>query len=411
MGGKTATFIVASLVGLICLMAQVGYAQGPSAVQSPNAPRNAAEEAAMAAAIAAYWTPERMAEAAPYPMPRKYVDPAQAAAAGASMPPGPPGARPGYNPRDPASSKTSIPVLFDRSVDTAGARSAAASAENGGVAPASAAYPSAHSTVQFQGRYRTWPRSPIGKVFFTQNGGNFVCSASLIGYRHVVTAGHCLVDGANHWSTNVQFCPSYDSSQGGVNPAVGCWTTNNVWSATRWSSYGEADADIGMAIYGDSGTVIADYPGDAVGYLGYSWNWGIGQVERMFGYPSADRAASAHNEYADFNGGKLFETAAEEAGYTVNWGTFDDSKFIGTTQTPGMSGGPWIFRMGMKYYNTWNSNWVNGVNSHLRCWDTGCTDLYAEVSSPQFLAYGNECSCSPCGVVDIMECVFNSYPR
>ncbi len=408
-GSITAVMIFLFVVAIVIPGVTFDQATAATAgtIVSPLAPRNASEAAAQAAAIANYWTPERMAAAQPYPMPKIYVRPGALKDAAAALPPGPPGAQPGYNPQDKNSSKVTYPQTFDRSADPVLSRSRAGS---GSVAPASAGYPSANSTFEYQGGYRVFPPSTIGKLFFTQNGGGYVCSASLIGYKHVVTAGHCISDGSGNWSSSVMFCPSYDSSQGGVNPVTGCWTTNAVATSSAWHYNAEADADIGMAIYGNSGTIINNYPGTALGWLGYAWNWGIGQAIMMFGYPQADRANTAHNVYTDFNGGKIYTTAAEEAGYTINWGgSYPPSKFIGTTQTPGMSGGPWVKQWGRKYISTWNGNYVNGVNSHLRCWDAGCTDLYLEVSSPQFTYTGGDCSGG--GVVDVIKCVINTlYP-
>ena len=57
------------------------------------------------------------------------------------------------------------------------------------------------------------PYRTIGKWFFTKPGaGNFVCSASVIGRRIVVTAGHCLHSGngsGTGWFSNFLFVPSY----------------------------------------------------------------------------------------------------------------------------------------------------------------------------------------------------------
>lgn len=369
----------------------------PHVVSQPQETSKAA-----AAAIDDYWTPERMAAA----IPRTISPPTSIAEAMEGIPLDfsalpPPGAMPGSGPQDPSAPSTYEPTADITDISPL-------------LSPASSYYPSAHTTYEFQGKYRVWPRSPVGKLFFSLNGGNWTCSASLIGYRHVVTAGHCVSDGDNHWATNVKFCPSYDIDQGGINPGVGCWTTNTVVTTGRWHSYGEPDADIGMAIFGSNGTVHNDYPGNVTGWLGYAWNWTIGQHEEMFGYPAADRPGNEHNEFADFNGGKIYVTSAEEAGYTANWGSYPDSKFIGTLQTPGCSGGPWIFRYGKKYVGQWNSNWVNGVNSHQRCWDANppCADRYMEISSPQFIAYTTDgyCTLPNCGVVDTIKWTFTNYP-
>jgi hypothetical protein len=62
-----------------------------------------------------------------------------------------------------------------------------------------------------QGNTLVYPVSVVGKLFFTQRGQNFVCSASVIHRDTLATAGHCVHDGSNSaagWSTNVLFCPS-----------------------------------------------------------------------------------------------------------------------------------------------------------------------------------------------------------
>jgi V8-like Glu-specific endopeptidase len=412
---KILVLLAVTTISPLSSIAQTAANEGTAAgIASPAANQDPAAAAAEDAAGAQYWTPERMRDAQPYPMPMMHVNPGVMAPAAGNTPSSPPGAQPGYNPNDPQSKAKMAPMIFDVAADPVAARLAAQSVSEGAI-PASASYPSAQSTWEYQGGYRVFPVAPIGKLFFTQNGANYACSGSLIGYKYVVTAGHCVHAGdgsVNSWSTNVMFCPSYDISQGGSNPKVGCWTTNSLTTSTRWYNTAEADADIGLAIYGSSGTLINNYPGSALGWLGYAWNWGIGQHEVMFGYPSRDRAASAHNEFYDFNGGKIYTTAAEEAGYTVNWGTYADSKFIGTAQTPGMSGGPWVMRWGKKYVNNWNNNWVNGVNSSIRCWDQACTDLYMEVSSPQFLrsGTGNGVCSGTCGVVDTIDYTLTNYP-
>ncbi len=411
--------VVTSALVLGLSWAAVAVAQEQSAhVMSQSGETGSGEiSKAEAAAIVEYWTPERMSSAVPRTLPAPGPAPAALENQAPVEPPTlPPGASPGYDPDSPFGPppEGAIDDLMNPSgVMLRGVGEPAVAADALPPAPASAGYPSAHTTYEFQGRYLTYPRSPVGKLFYTLNGGNYVCSASLIGYRHVVTAGHCVSDGAGHWATNMMFCPSYDIAQGGPNPAVGCWTTNDLFSSYRWHVYGEPDADIGMAVYSNNGTVYGgDYPGDVTGWFGYAWNFALGQHEEMFGYPAADRPGNAHNEYADFNGGKIYVTSAEEAGYTIDWGLYANSKFLGTTQTPGCSGGPWVFRYGRKYLNTWNSNWVNGVNSHLRCWDSACADLYMEISSPQFIAYteSGNCVLPNCGVVDTIKWVFGQRP-
>jgi hypothetical protein len=408
------------IFGIVAVMLIPGmtFAQSAGGGQdlSFSAPKDAAEEAAQAAATVAFWTPERMRSAQPYPMPRRYVDPNQTQPAAASLPPGPPGGMPGYNPKDPKSTPKNTPVTLDFSADTARSRSAEVAVN---FTPASAGYPSANTTMQWQPRYRAYPMSTVGKLLFQQGTGSWQCSASLIGYGHIVTAGHCVNGGtgSGSWSYNVMFCPSWDSSQGGANPAVGCWSVPDLQSNVNWIYHADADADIGFGRTVQAGTVINDYPGNAVGWLGYAWNWGIGQNDFMVGYPCQDRVSdSCGNWPLHFQCGKIIVTLAEEAGYTINWGLYPDSKFIGTTQTPGCSGGPWVLGWGYQDYSTWDVNYVNGVNSHLRCCDVDCTQLYREVSSPQFTWSGDTTGVcvgsytSNCGAVDTIYRGFLNFP-
>jgi hypothetical protein len=59
--------------------------------------------------------------------------------------------------------------------------------------------------------YTSTPASTNGKVFFSDNGANYVCSgtAVLSGNRSTVwTAGHCVHDGGNNFHTNWTFVPA-----------------------------------------------------------------------------------------------------------------------------------------------------------------------------------------------------------
>lgn len=43
--------------------------------------------------------------------------------------------------------------------------------------------------------YQTIPYKAVGKVFFTSQGANYVCSGSISGNNAVLTAGHCVSNG------------------------------------------------------------------------------------------------------------------------------------------------------------------------------------------------------------------------
>jgi hypothetical protein len=330
-------------------------------------------KAQLAADVTAYWTPARMAAAKSYPERYIFTSAATASAAPQAGSAGYPGGVAGVPPNATGAAAYPQVETFPNAVQ---------------VEPEHAAYPPPRDTFEYGPRYRTYPASTVGKVFFIQDhDGNgtysgFVCSGSSIFVggstaRHVLTAGHCVNNGRNGagagggWSANFQICPSYDSSQGGVNPAVGCWTAYNLATSGSWISSSNSDRDWGGAAMNNGGVAPPAPIGNRVGQLGRAWNWNDEHFW-AFGYPAA----------APYTGGKLVANTAEHS-YTINQGLGADSKYQGNEMTGGSSGGPWIKNFGYLDGN----NWADGVNSHKRCTAAGCPPgsvLLEEMGSPPF---------------------------
>ncbi|GAA4564599.1 hypothetical protein GCM10023193_36690 [Planotetraspora kaengkrachanensis] len=84
-----------------------------------------------------------------------------------------------------------------------------------------------------------------GRVFLTMKGVDFVCSASAVRSANrdvVVTAGHCVKDGAGPWAENWTFVPGY---QGGRQP-YGAYSARRMFVPGPWSRGGDDDYDMGM---------------------------------------------------------------------------------------------------------------------------------------------------------------------
>lgn len=245
----------------------------------------------------------------------------------------------------------------------------------------------------WDGNYRQYPVSTVGKLFFVQNGNNFVCSASVIHKSTLATAGHCVHAGNNlqsGWSTNVLFCPSYNAS--GPDPIRGCWAAASLATSAQWFSSRNFDRDYGCIVTQKGGTVVADSIGNVTGWLGRAWNWPSRQATLAWGYPAG----------APFTGNRIITTASTEW-YQLNRNTSEPqlSKYIGNDMTGGSSGGPWWLNMAhrnLEIADTDGSNitdpfpgsgipLINGVNSHKRCTATGCPSgsiFTQEMGSPQF---------------------------
>jgi hypothetical protein len=76
----------------------------------------------------------------------------------------------------------------------------------------------------------TYPYTTCGKLYFTQGGGDFTASASVVAPNILLTAGHCVFDGGA-WSQNVTFFPSYPSRSSSDSPAG---TSGMSRTARQW---------------------------------------------------------------------------------------------------------------------------------------------------------------------------------
>jgi V8-like Glu-specific endopeptidase len=244
------------------------------------------------AAVAEYWTPERMAAAIPVPMPSV---PRGEAAAEAVEPTGKPGyAEPGH---PKAESKA----------ESAGKQ------EEGQAQPHVAGGKAVANPLAY-------PYTTCGKLFFTQGGQNFSGSAAVVAPNVLLTAGHCVFSGG--WSTNVAFFPSYPKRATSDPNYRFSYSYEAAWTA--WSQHSNRAYDYGFIW-------INNDPGHKVGWLGLLWNAATsGRTWDAVGYPATPNPP--------FNGNVMDEALGTVASSSTS-GT------IGLTNDNmehGSSGGPWV---------------------------------------------------------------------
>ncbi len=338
-------------------------------------------EEAQAGAIEGYWTPERMENARPMPLPA----PAEpqggpgVEAQESSVITDPPSFVPAWSPdsgEPPPGPDESIQLnLQDDAFDI--------EPLTYGTAPTSPAGPyGPFQRWSMQGRYAQWPRSIHGKLFFSQGGLNYVCSGTVIGGSTIATAGHCVAAGdGSTWSSNFLFCPSY--TQSGVNPAVGCWSGVGATTSGAWFSRGDFDYDYGCIVTALTGTVRSAKVGSVTGTAGRAANAASVYPTIQFGYPSA----------APFNGAVIQQVATTEWYERDTTAGGQVSKYVGSDLTPGSSGGGWFLSWrhpNAEFADTdanpttdpfgaQNGPILNGVTSHRR------SAYNQEMASPQFL--------------------------
>jgi hypothetical protein len=285
-------------------------------VSSPTA------STAEAQAATAYWTPARMAAAKPLDVKPTQRTPAAAVAPETAGPP------------------ASVPPAA------------------GSVPPGSAPAPSGPqplAATMVPRPYTTLPARLNGKLFFTQNGANYVCSGTVVNGTNkdmVDTAGHCVSDGHGHFNSpvaNTIFVPAYSSAGTGCVPncyPYGIWTARTLTTTTEWHVNSNLKQDYGYVVLN---TLNGNHIVNLLGGQGTAFNFSRSQTFNAYGYPAA----------APFNGydqklcvsGRLGDdnpSPSRPGPLTIR---------INCDMTGGSSGGGWLIGLsgGLGYVNSHNS--------------------------------------------------------
>ncbi|HUG62823.1 MAG TPA: hypothetical protein VMP03_13315 [Methylomirabilota bacterium] len=185
------------------------------------------------------------------------------------------------------------------------------------------------------------PFRPTGKLWMRFGGSWFVCSASMIDIGIAVTAAHCVHNfgkGRSGWPDEVVFQPAHFFGQ---SPYGDFWA--EVVRVPKVYYNGKDKCTVkGIVCENDVAVVTLRpnegvYPGETVGYYGFGWNGfsftkflgkKAGQITQL-GYP------------VSLNGGAgMLRT--DSLGYVAD----PSNVIVGSDQTGGSSGGPWVVNLG-----------------------------------------------------------------
>lgn len=326
------------------LMGLVGVAS--SAAQAQSVP--SASAVGSAQSTMDYWTPERMQNAvsldAMVATSHEHANATQAAPTGKAR-------RSVGSAPTVAASDVEGQILFDGG-DTASAD-----------APGTADYGTAgfyHTTSRVfpDAAVKKYPNSASGKLFFsdTVHGGDFVCSASAIKYRVVVTAGHCVshgsaVAGTRHFYSNIVYVPSYNNG----NAPYKMWPWSTAWTTNNWYLSGAVPNAQDVAVIQVQDVVHKNALrrlGEVTGWLGWWTLWGRQYPNHVtqLGYP-CNLDSCARMQINSAQGVRIVTNNVE----------------IGSRMQGGSSGGPWIQDYGVaptggSAYTA--GNWVLGTTSY-----------------------------------------------
>lgn len=181
--------------------------------------------------------------------------------------------------------------------------------------------------------YTTFPTSTNGKVFFTDDGVNYVCSGTAITSANqsvVWTAGHCVNEGPGSFHTNWAFVPAY---RDGARP-YGTWPASSLHTTTQWRTSGDFSYDLGAAVTAPAATRLTAAIG---GGRSLAFNGPRSQTYNAFGYPQA----------SPFNGLRLWMCASGL--YMSDTSASPQTMGIQCNMTGGSSGGGWVGASGSVY--------------------------------------------------------------
>ena len=162
-----------------------------------------------------------------------------------------------------------------------------------------------------------------GRVFFTLGNGQYSCSGSAVASKNqdvVLTAAHCVSDGAGHWATHWTFVPGYAD---GHEP-YGSYPAQTYYVPAQWSAGADEDDDVAFVVVGTAG-------GREVGAA-------VGGQPIEFGYRAAAEAAFGYPAEPPYTGQGL--DYCEGTLQADPFGTQDEG--ITCAMTEGGSGGPWL---------------------------------------------------------------------
>lgn len=184
-----------------------------------------------------------------------------------------------------------------------------------------------------------YPYRAAGKLFVQTGSGTAVCTASLIRKGIAVTAAHCVsLYGSGLFYTGFRFAPAYNN---GTAP-YGVSTARHVFALAAYLNGTDACATRGVVCRNDVAVITlkrsgGSYVGARTGYFGYGVNG--------YGYNGANQALISQLGYpVALDAGALMQrtdsqgfVSAADAGNTI----------IGSLQTGGSSGGPWLVNLGV----------------------------------------------------------------
>jgi hypothetical protein len=181
-------------------------------------------------------------------------------------------------------------------------------------------------------QYAQLPYRASGKVYFTHatDGQDYVCSGAAVGGRVVLTAGHCVSDGAGHFHRNWLFVPAYFRGSAPYDR----WPGRTLLTFDAWHVGKNYCRDVAFAVVGHAGSPTLEER--LVGSLQLVINQPPTRTWQLLGYPRYPEPL--------FDGELMWTTVATLTSFYNGLGctTPFPPMCVTTLMAQGASGGPWL---------------------------------------------------------------------
>jgi hypothetical protein len=323
--------LLAAVVGTVVFVPGVTLAQNSQVMSKPQA--LSAEEVAK---VEAFWTPERMKQAIPVPIPQMDIAAKQAVPSMTITPTRPKVVAHSGMPGDQPIQQRS-PAAPQKIIGTA---------EGAGIQPqysggSASTFTRYRAFPEQKGKtFKAFPHKLIGKLYFIgADGYLYQASASVVNstnYSVVWTAGHCVYDPwYGDWHQFWLFLPG--EYQGKTKNKA--WVASNAWTTGYWKNNGYFEYDFGALVIAP----IRKGPiGWVLGYLGITFGAPYLQNWTSIGYPAVPQSSGPPGLPFDGEHQEICASTLAETDQPSGGAVGPLAMGVGCDQTPGCSGGPWL---------------------------------------------------------------------
>jgi V8-like Glu-specific endopeptidase len=215
------------------------------------------------------------------------------------------------------------------------------------------------------------PFNATGKLFMTFDGEGFVCTASVIGRSLLVTAAHCVHEFGQK-DEGFPSALSFEPARHRDMKPFGTWVATEVWIPKSYYDGTDpcSDAERKVVCENDLALVVMEENGGK----------GIGEVVARYAIPTTENfgfVRFASNPSAQFTQlgypSKDFDGLAMIRTDSIGIQQDPNTVVIGSNQTGGSSGGPWLQNFGTKtsHYGTAPTDGRFNVVTAVTSWGFG----------------------------------------